>query len=171
MIAKFLNSVENFLNNGAPDRVAEELRQLSRLSSAHSTGSPTPLTDSPFRSDDQMHEVVAGKAEAERHLDTLPYGAFQVDKGGAVLAFNDCEAEIHGGLPMQCIGQNFFTEIAPCTRRPEFLGRFMEGVEKGNLNALFQFIFTFREESTRVWVCLKQDPQNSKAYWIFIKRI
>lgn len=169
VISKFLNSVETFLTNGAPERVAQELKTLSLLNSAD--GAPSPATMTPFRHDDQMHEVVAGKAEAERHLDKLPYGAFQVDKGGTVLAFNDCEAEIHGGLPMECVGQNFFTEIAPCTRRPEFLGKFLDGVEKGNLNALFQFIFTFKEQSTRVWVCLKMDPREANTYWIFIKRI
>lgn len=169
MITKFLDSVERFLNTPEKDKDVPSL--FKSLSANMSSGAPAPLTDTPLIEDTQMSETLAGRSEAERHLDSLQYGAFLLDKSGTVLRYNDTEAAIHGGVPKEAVGQNFFTEIAPCTRRPEFLGVFLEGVQKKNLNALFNYEFSFQGSSVRVWVCMKSDPQLPNAYWMFIKRL
>jgi photoactive yellow protein len=168
MITKFLDSVERFLQNENGLDTASQFRSLAGNLS-HAT--PAPLTHTPLMEDPFMSNTLEGTAEAEKHLDSLPYGAFLLDKAGTVIRYNDTEAAIHGGIPKECVGQNFFTEIAPCTRRPEFLGRFLDGVGKRDLNALFNFEFTFQGSSTRVWVCMKKDPHVEEAYWIFLKRL
>jgi photoactive yellow protein len=166
MITKFLDSVERFLHSDQTD-VETQFRSLAH---AMNNPQPAPLTDSPLSEDTRMSDTLAGTAEAERHLDSLPFGAFLLDKSGTVLRYNDTETKIHG-MPREAVGQNMFTEIAPCTRRPEFLGVFLDGVQKKNLNALFNYEFTFKGSSTRVWVCMKNDPHKEDQYWIFFKRL
>lgn len=168
MITKFLDSVERFLQNDSTPDVSSQFRSLSENLSQPTT---TPLTATPLTEDPRMSETLAGTAEAEKHLDSLPYGAFCLDRAGTVLRYNDTEAAIHGGIPKAAVGQNFFTEIAPCTRRQEFLGRFLDGAAKKDLNALFNFEFTFKGSSTRVWVCMKNDRHNEDNFWIFLKRL
>lgn len=170
-LQKFLGSVESFLTNAGRD-TDKELSTLSRHLSGtgEQAPEPSPATEAPYKVDARMAEVMAGKAEASRRLQELPYGAFEVDKGGTVLRYNNCEESITG-IKHDCVGLNLFTEIAPCTRRPDFLGRFMDGVEQGNLNALFQYTFTFQGASTKVWVCMKTDPRNPNSHWVFFKRM
>lgn len=167
MISKFLNSVEKFLHTDEPD-VPSQFRSLA---ASMNSLAPTPLTDTPLTEDTKMSDTLSGRAEAERHLDSLPFGAFQLDKSGTILRYNDTEVDIHGGPPREAVGQNFFTEIAPCTRRPDYLGVFLEGVQKKSLNALFNYEFTFKGNSTRVWVCMKNDPHKEDVYWMFVKRL
>ena len=86
--------------------------------------------------DSNLENVLAGMSEGQ--IDDLAFGAIQLDASGTVKKYNAAEGQITGRNPEDVIGQNFFTEVAPCTNRPEFKGKFDEGVRTGELNTLFE---------------------------------
>ena len=106
----------------------------------------------------------------EKQIDNLAFGAIQLDKDGVILIYNATESEITGRKPEDVIGKNFFREVAPCTRRPEFYGKFKEGVAKGELNTLFEYEFDYKMNPVKVKVHMKKALVGD-TYWIFVKRI
>lgn len=116
---------------------------------------------------DDIENVLARLRPEE--IDALPFGAIQLDGTGKVIAFSQREAQITSRDPAQVIGRDFFGEVAPCTRRPEFEGRFREGVEKGELAAVFDYIFDYRMNPTRVRVHMKKAILGD-SYWILVSR-
>ncbi len=106
----------------------------------------------------------------DKELDKLPFGAIQLDKEGKVLSYNATEAEITGRKPEDVIGRNFFKEVAPCTRRPEFYGAFLEGVKNDNLNILFEYVFDYKMKPTKVKVHMKK-ALTGDSYWVIVKRL
>lgn len=120
-----------------------------------------------FGADDIEH-ALAGMSDQD--LDNLAFGAIQLDQDGMVLAYNAMEGEITGRNPQEVKGKNFFTEVAPCTQTPSFYGVFQRGVECGELNTLFDFVFDHEMQPTRVQVHMKRALQ-SNTYWIFVKRL
>jgi len=103
-------------------------------------------------------------------LDKLAFGTIQLDKTGKILSYNAAEAEITGRNSKEVIGKNFFTEVAPCTRRPEFYGVFLEGVKNNNLNNLFEYVFDYNMKPTKVKVHMKKAIVGD-TYWIIVKRL
>jgi photoactive yellow protein len=92
-------------------------------------------------STDALHAADAlGSAE----LDALPYGMIQLDSQGVILRYSAAESRLSGLSAAECVGRNFFTDVAPCTAVAEFEGRFREGVRAGQLDAVFNFRFNFR---------------------------
>jgi photoactive yellow protein len=106
----------------------------------------------------------------DKELDGLAFGAIQLDKDGKILSYNAAEAKITGRRPEDVIGKNFFKEVAPCTRRPEFYGVFKEGVEKNELNTMFEYVFDYKMNPTKVKVHMKKALAGD-SYWIIVKRI
>ncbi|MFW6241957.1 MAG: photoactive yellow protein, partial [Thermodesulfobacteriota bacterium] len=84
----------------------------------------------------------------DKELDELAFGAIQLDKNGKILFYNEAEGDITGRKPEDVIGKNFFDEVAPCTKSPEFYGRFKEGVEKGQLSAMFEYVYDYQMKPT-----------------------
>ena len=103
-------------------------------------------------------------------IDSLAFGAVELDPDGKVLQYNAAEGEITGRDPKAMIGKNFFNEVAPCTKSPEFFGRFKEGVESGALNAMFEYTFDYNMQPTKVKVHMKK-ALTGDSYWLFIKRL
>ncbi len=85
-------------------------------------------------------------------MDELPYGAILVDGKGMVHCYNRAESEISGLAEANVLGRNFFTDIAPCTNLPAFRGRFEEGVARGRLDVMFEFVFDFAFAPLRVYI-------------------
>ncbi len=106
----------------------------------------------------------------EKQIDDLAFGAIELDREGKILRYNSAESELTGRKPEDVIGKNFFDEIAPCTKRPEFYGRFRDGVEQGDLNTLFEYEFDYKMNPTKVKVHMKKSLTGD-SYWIFVKRI
>jgi photoactive yellow protein len=106
---------------------------------------------------------------SERDIDKLAFGAVQLDRTGRVLAYNAAEGEICNRDPRAMIGKNFFTEVAPCTRSPQFYGRFAEGVRAGNLNSTFEYMFDYKMKPTKVKVHMAKS--SGDTYWVLIKRL
>lgn len=103
-------------------------------------------------------------------LDSLAFGAIQLDADGTILSYNAAEGEITGRDPDAVRGQNFFTEVAPCTNTDEFYGKFKAGVESGSLNSLFEYVFDYKMQPTKVQVHMKKALQGD-SYWVFVKRL
>lgn len=115
-----------------------------------------------------IENILAGMTPAE--LDRLAFGAIQLDGEGNVLAYNAIEGEITGRDPQAVLGRNFFTEVAPCTNTDEFYGRFVAGVRSGTLNSLFEYVFDYQMQPTKVQVHMKRSLQGD-TYWVFVKRL
>ena len=90
------------------------------------------------------HVIYAADALSAAELDALPYGMIQLDPRGTVLRYSSVEARLSGLSAGETVGRNFFRDVAPCTQVAEFFGRFREGVRAGQLDAVFNFRFTFR---------------------------
>ncbi|WP_017431221.1 photoactive yellow protein [Vreelandella jeotgali] len=120
-----------------------------------------------FGSDDVENTL---SSMSENQLDDLAFGAIEVDAQGKILRYNAAESDITGRASSDVIGKNFFREVAPCTDRPEFRGRFEEGVRQDNLSTMFEYVFDYRMTPTKVRVHMKK-AISGDTYWIFVKRL
>jgi photoactive yellow protein len=100
--------------------------------------------------------------------DRADYGIVKVDPLGKILLYNHYESRLAGVASSAAEGRNFFTEIAPCSNNRLFMGRFLQGVEKGELDTSFNYTFTYKMKPTNVKVCLMHDKL-TKSNWIFVK--
>ena len=100
--------------------------------------------DSPYSVPTEQPSVVySADAMSPGELDALPYGMIQLDTRGVILRYSSAETRLSGITADACVGRNFFDEIAPCTHVQEFYGRFRQGVEAQQLDAVFSFRFAF----------------------------
>jgi photoactive yellow protein len=111
-------------------------------------------------------ESVDGLVNAQ--LDALPFGAIQLDLEGKILRFNEYEANLSNRRAPDTVGRNFFRDVAPCTNVREFYGRFREGVERGELNATFDYRFAFRMAPRNVRVTLYYSAPTATV-WVFVQ--
>lgn len=102
-------------------------------------------------------------------LDELNFGAVKVDDEGIVQEYNQYESEMAGVDPSDAKGNNFFTEVAPCTNNKLFYGQFQEGVEAGELDEEMDYTFTYKMDPTNVKIRLYHD-QSSSTNWVFVKK-
>ena len=105
----------------------------------------------------------------DTQLNKLAFGAIELDAAGKILKYNAVEGAITGRDPKAVIGKNFFTEVAPCTNRPEFKGVFDAGVRAKNLNTMFEYVFDHQMKPTKVKIHMKQAILG-QTYWVFVKR-
>lgn len=107
-----------------------------------------------------------------QQLDELPYGIIKLDEAGTILEFNMTEAAITGRIQEDVIGKNFFSEVAPCTKTPEFYGKFEEGVQKQFLNTVFDYLFDYKMTPARVKVHMIYAKTNRIGFvWVIVKRV
>jgi len=114
-------------------------------------------------------ENVLADMKPER-INKLAFGVINLDSQGNIIFYNAAESEITGRQPNNVIGRNFFDEVAPCTKRPEFYGKFLDGVQSGDLDVLFQYEFDYQMAPTKVSVHMKKAPNND-TFWIMVKRL
>lgn len=103
-------------------------------------------------------------------IDDLAFGAIKLDANGTILRYNAAESDITGRKIADVVGKNFFTEVAPCTHRPEFYGRFAKGVKAGQLDDLFEYVFDHQMKPTKVKVHMRKAVMD-ESYWVFVKRL
>lgn len=101
-------------------------------------------------------------------LDELPFGAIELDPQGTVLNYNRFESQFAGRDPKEVIGRNFFTHVAPCTRVKRFQGAFEAGVERKDLNEVFDFTFHFPEKKREVRIRMLYTQSPREGVWIFV---
>ncbi len=102
----------------------------------------------------------------------LPFGIVKMDLTGTILEYNMAEGELTGVDPKWAIGKNFFNDVALCTKTAAFYGRFVEGVKKGFLNVVFEFVFDHQQEATKVKVHMFTLPDSAgkKTVMLLVKR-
>ena len=93
-------------------------------------------------------------------INVLPFGVVKMDLTGKILEYNMAEAKLTGTDPAWALGKNFFFQVATCTNTPAFYGKFVEGVAKGFLNAVFNYSFTHLETPIRVRVHMMTMPDS-----------
>ena len=104
--------------------------------------------------------------------DELPYGIIKLNEAGTILEYNVTESSITGRSQFDVLGKNFFTDIAPCTKTPEFYGKFEEGFKKQFLNTVFDYLFDYKMTPVRVKIHMVYVKTNQTAcVWIIVKRI
>ncbi len=118
--------------------------------------------------EDNIENALAKMSDSQ--LDKVAFGAIELDSKGSVLKYNVAEGDITGRKPAEVIGKNFFTQVAPCTDKAEFKGRFDEGVKKGDLNTIFEYVFDYKMKPTKVKVHMKK-ALTGDSYWVFVKRL
>jgi len=101
-------------------------------------------------------------------LDALPFGAIQLDRSGTILQFNEYEANLSNRRAPDTVGRNFFQDVAPCTAVKEFEGRFLAGIESGELHATFDYTFEFRPRPRDVTVTLYYSAATDTV-WVFVQ--
>lgn len=106
-------------------------------------------------------------------INVLPFGMVKMDLTGKILEYNMAEAELTGTDPAWALGKNFFHEVATCTNTPDFYGKFIEGVRKGFLNAVFNYSFTHCEIPIRVRVHMftMPDSRGQKIVVLMVTRV
>ncbi len=117
---------------------------------------------------DDIQNTIAKLSDTE--INSLAFGAIELDRAGTVLRYNAMEGQITGRDPKDMIGKNFFTDVAPCTNTPEFKGKFDSGVAKGDLGVMFEYLFDYQMKPTRVKVHMKKSIIGD-SYWVFVKRV
>jgi photoactive yellow protein len=103
----------------------------------------------------------------------LPFGLVKLDLQGTILEYNMAEGDLTGVDPKWAIGKNFFDDVALCTKTQAFYGRFVEGVKKGFLNTVFDYVFDHRDEGVRVKVHMVTVPDHlgRKSVMLLVRRL
>lgn len=108
-------------------------------------------------------------AQEPHRMESLPFGAVQLDREGRILQYNASEAMISGRNAGDVIGKNFFTEVAPCARGKRFHSEFLLFSRDGKVNTMFDYAFDYKMQETYVRIHMKS-TDDGQACWLFIKR-
>jgi photoactive yellow protein len=138
---------------------------------------PRPKSDVPIPESDETEPPLAfdtdGVGERLRYADEatlheVPFGVVRLADDGTVEFYNRYESDLSGVAPAEAVGQDFFTQLAPCSNNHLFRGRFREGVETGTLDAHFTYTFTYKMRPTLVDVRLYRDEAGLN--WVLIHK-
>ena len=86
---------------------------------------PAPSVDELHYDDESVGEKL--RHATDEQLNGANFGIIQIDDDGVVQFFNAYESELSGVDPDDAEGNNFFTQVAPCTNNRLFRGRFKKG--------------------------------------------
>jgi photoactive yellow protein len=103
-------------------------------------------------------------------LDSLPVGMIQLDRNGKVLKFNQTESDLARVAAADALGKSFFDEVAPCTKVQAFYGKFLEGVEKRQLQTVFDYVFRFRDGREKNVVISMFYSVTTETVWVCVER-
>ena len=121
-----------------------------------------------MNSQNTYHEPQRIDSLTEADFDALPFGAIKLDAEGRILKYNLYESKLAERDREEVIGQNFFTEVAPCTNVQEFAGRYRQGMASGELNTTFPYRFLFPKKIVDVEITLVLSADGQSA-WVFVK--
>jgi len=103
--------------------------------------------------------------------DRMQFGIIELDFSGTIIAYNMGETKVSGRNAVDMIGKNFFTDMAPCTKTPEFYGRFKAGVASGTISARFDYLFDFEMEPRAVRVSMMSSKIDGSDRVLLLIRI
>lgn len=124
------------------------------------------MAKSSFVSQEELDRLAS---YSRNELDSLSYGVIKVDSSGVILIYNRVQSEFAGFTPREVEGKNFFTQLAVCTNNDMFFGTFREGMEKGELNSMFLYTFTYRFAPVNVKVHMFHDTKTN-TNWVLVKK-
>jgi photoactive yellow protein len=116
--------------------------------------------------DDEVGEQL--RSCSDETLDNAAFGIVRVDDDGIVEFYNDYESNLSGVDPEAALGQNFFTQLAPCSNNRIFLGRFKQGVRTDELDERFTYTFTYKMRPTLVDIRLYRDAAGHN--WVLVQK-
>jgi len=105
---------------------------------------------------------------SREELDNLPFGVIRLDAEGKVTFFSKTEAEQSGYRDRRAIGQDFFTQMAPCLATPERLRRIAQARQAGTLDIFFEQIGDFDDAERELRVRVVSASGN--GLWLFLER-
>ena len=116
-------------------------------------------------------DPVKADESTDEELDQLPFGVIALDSQGKILRYNLAEARFARLDRQQVLARNFFHEVAPCTQKPEFEGRFRKFVQPGNRapTERFEYLFDFKFGAQMVEVELVRAP-STRIYLLINRR-
>ncbi len=111
----------------------------------------------------------------KRELDALDVGLLQLGNEGSVEYANPAALQLPGlqtvDDPEALLGDNFFTDLAPCTCTPLFRGRFHKGKEGEKVDARFPYTFVHSEQQPATFaIHLYHNPQH-EARWVLFRAL
>jgi photoactive yellow protein len=127
---------------------------------------PAPSVDELHYDDESVGEKL--RHATDEQLNGANFGIIQIDDDGVVQFFNAYESELSGVDPDDAEGNNFFTQVAPCTNTLLFRGRFKKGVRRGELDETFSYTYTYKMRPTLVDVRLYRDEAGHN--WIMVQK-
>jgi photoactive yellow protein len=110
---------------------------------------------------DSLAQLTRAQADAQA------FGVVQVTDEGVVTLYNRWESELAGVAVSVAEGRNFFSQVAPCTNNRLVFGKFKDGVQKGHLDAEFNYTFTYKMKPTNVALRLFRHAP-SATNWVFV---
>ncbi len=119
-----------------------------------------------FGSDDLDNRLATDPSRVE----LLPFGAILLNQQGDVMRYNHVESGISGRSASDVVGKNFFNDVAPCAKGQVFYNHFFKAVADGQVNAMFDYQFAYKMETTNVRIHMKSQDA-ARGIWVFIKRV
>jgi photoactive yellow protein len=101
------------------------------------------------------------EAASADELNGLPFGLIAMARDGTVAVYNEAERRRAGLSPRRVVGRNFFMSVAPCTNNCMIAHRFESEPE---IDALLDYVFTFRMAPQRVRLRLLKHPRAGRMY-------
>jgi photoactive yellow protein len=108
---------------------------------------------------------------SDDELDQLPFGVICLDAAGKIVRYNLAEARFARLDRATVLGKTFFGQVAPCTARPEFQGRFQLFVKPGNTAPTdrWQYVFDFKFGAQEVDIELVRGGLPNR-YYLLVNR-
>ena len=103
-----------------------------------------------------------------QEIDALPFGAIRIDPTGAIAHYSAAERRLSGFGGRQALGCDFFSEIAPCMKTANYLGRIETALKKGSLDLEFTHTGDFSDRERELTV--RVQSASDGGYWIFMQR-
>ena len=172
-----LRAVDSFddADAGSTESADDDRRRTASSPADGSADSADPGSPSASSSGDAASLSFDDDAVGERlrscgtdELNEAPFGIVAVDDEGVVQFYNRYESEMSGVDRQTAVGQNFFTELAPCSNNRIFLGRFQKGIRTGELDERFNYTFTYKMSPTLVDIRLYRDEAGNN--WILVRK-
>lgn len=111
-----------------------------------------------FAQDDLLTALAAADHAA---LDALAFGVIGMDRTSVVTVYNASEARFSGLSHEGVIGRHFFRDVAPCMNNYLVALRFEE---ESAIDAVIDYVFTFRMRPTPVRLRLLKGPATPTMY-------
>lgn len=97
---------------------------------------------------DLAEQLHGSSEEAINHME---FGVIKLSPNGTIELYNQYESDLAGIAPSDAMGQNFFTQVAPCTNNFMVAQKIIDAVEQDqSLDESLDYIFTYKLKPTKV---------------------